>query len=102
MSEYTFPAVFHEEDNGTYSINFPDILAAWTVGENLADGITMAEDCLSLMLYEIRNRGEEMPKPSTEEFMKQCFSGDTIIMIDGDPDFYERYFAEYHPEESDE
>lgn len=100
MADYIYPAVFEAEDNGGFSIYFPDIENCYTCAENYADGLSAAEDVLSLMLYELRKEGEDIPEPSTKEETLENYPDSKVVMIEGDPDFYERYFAEYHPEVS--
>ena len=51
MAKYVYPAVLTQEENGMYSVKFPDIEGCYTSGENLADALFMAEDALALMLY---------------------------------------------------
>ena len=48
---YVYPAIFTPEDNGKFNIRFPDIENCFTYGENLEDGMIMAEDVLALMIY---------------------------------------------------
>ncbi len=43
MAKYIYPAIFTPE-NGQFSIYFPDIENCFTCGDNLEDGINMAED----------------------------------------------------------
>lgn len=50
-SVYIYPAIFTPEDKGMYSISFPDIENCCTCGDNLEDGMMMAEDALALMIY---------------------------------------------------
>lgn len=64
MAQYVYPAIFTEED-GSYSITFPDIENCFTSAENLGDGIKMANDVLCLMLYEMEESGETIPAPSS-------------------------------------
>ncbi len=47
-----------------YSINFPDFEACFTQGENLQDGLDMANDVLCLTLYDLEESSSEIPKPS--------------------------------------
>lgn len=61
---YAYPAIFTREDDGTYSISFPDVDGCYTQGDNIADGLHMAEDALALMLYEYEKSGETLPSPS--------------------------------------
>ena len=66
MSIYIYPAIFTKEETG-YSINFPDIDSCYTMGEDLKDGLEMAEDVLSLMLSIYEKEGKIIPKPSPIE-----------------------------------
>ena len=101
MSDYIYPAIFTNEGSCGFGVAFPDLEDCATSGECLAEAITNAEDALSLMLYEMRKDGEEIPDPSLEDDIRDEYSDADIVMsIEGDPDFYERYFAEYHPEVS--
>ena len=69
MSIYIYPAIFAKEEKG-YSINFPDIDSCYTMGEDLKDGLEMAEDVLSLMLSGYEKEGKTIPKPSPIEGIK--------------------------------
>ena len=64
MAKYIYPAVFTLEDEGGYSINFPDIECCYTSAETLEEGLKMAEDVLCLMLYEMEENGKAIPKAS--------------------------------------
>lgn len=64
MAKYVYPAVFTAEDNGLYSINFPDIESCYTSGEGLADALDMASDVLCLRMYTIENENGAIPVPS--------------------------------------
>lgn len=66
MSIYIYPAIFTKEETG-YSINFPDIDSCYTMGEDLKDGLEMAEDVLSLMLSGYEKEGKVIPNPSPIE-----------------------------------
>ena len=64
MNRYSYPAVFTPEENGAYSVNFPDLEGCYTCGDNLADAIMMAEDALAFTLYGYEKGGKEIPKQS--------------------------------------
>lgn len=64
MAKYVYPAVFTEEAEGGYSVNFPDIPSCYTSGETLAEAFEMANDVLCLRLYDIEEQGEHIPEPS--------------------------------------
>ena len=64
MAKYAYPAVFTAEEDGQYSINFPDLEGCYTCGESIEDGIEMAEDALALVMYGYEKDGKEIPEPS--------------------------------------
>ena len=64
MAKYIYPAIFTPEVNGQFSICFPDIENCFTCGDNLEDGIRMAEDVLSLTLTQLEDKGHKIPNAS--------------------------------------
>ena len=64
MAKYIYPAVFTPEDGGKFSIHFPDIDGCYTCGDNLADGMEMAQDALALMLTHLEDEKREIPAAS--------------------------------------
>ena len=66
MAKYAYPAIFTPEDDGGFSIIFPDLEGCYTCGDNMVDGLTMAEDVLALVLYGYEKDGREIPAPSKE------------------------------------
>lgn len=64
MSKYVYPAIFTKEENGSFSVEFPDIEGCFTCGDDLLDAIEMAEDALALMLYHYEQENRSIPEPS--------------------------------------
>ena len=64
MAKYAYPAIFTPENDGGFSIHFPDLEGCYTCGDNIADGLTMAEDALALVLYGYEKDGRDIPLPS--------------------------------------
>lgn len=64
MAKYIFPAIFSQEDNGSFSVSFPDIDNCYTQGDDLQDAYEMAEDVLCLFLYKMEEASENIPTPS--------------------------------------
>ncbi|MBS6195483.1 MAG: type II toxin-antitoxin system HicB family antitoxin [Clostridiales bacterium] len=64
MAKYVYPAVFSPEENGAYSVFFPDLEGCYTCGDNLQDAIIMAEDVLAFVLYDQERDGINIPEPS--------------------------------------
>ena len=61
--KYIYPAIFHKDDSGRFSVLFPDFDVA-TCGDDLDDAIAMAEECLALQLKGLKEDGEAFPTPS--------------------------------------
>ncbi len=64
MGKYVYPAVFTPEEAGKYFVYFPDIDGCYTCGDDLADGMEMAEDALALMLTHLEDEQREIPSAS--------------------------------------
>ena len=64
MNKFFYPAVFHPEEDGGYSVDFPDLLGCVTEGKTLAEAIQMAEDALGIYMYSLKEDKEQAPEPS--------------------------------------
>jgi len=62
--KYVYPAIFRPEDDGGFCIFFPDIGRGATQGDDMVDGMKMAEDFLCSVLYDIEQEKADIPKPS--------------------------------------
>jgi len=91
MAKYTYPAVFEYEDEGGYSIFFPDIEGCYTQAEDISEGIENASDALCLMLYELEKKGMQIPKPSSLKTI-QAGEDDIVTLIACDTRFYKNYY----------
>lgn len=89
MAKYIYPAIFTPEENGKFSIKFPDIDGCYTYGDNLADGMEMAQDALALMLTHLEDEKREIPVAS---FINDLTvnSGEFTNYISCDTDVYRR------------
>lgn len=66
MAKYAYPAIFTPEQDGGFSIYFPDLDGCYTCGDDMVDGLTMAQDVLALVLYGYEKDNREIPQPSKE------------------------------------
>ena len=64
MNKFTYPAVFTPEENGAYSVFFPDFDSCYTCGDTLTDSIYMAEDVLAFTIYTMQKEGKTLPEAS--------------------------------------
>lgn len=64
MAKYIYPAIFTPEDEGGYSVVYPDLKGCYTCGDTLEDGLEMAADALALMLVNLEDESKEIPIPT--------------------------------------
>lgn len=62
-----YPAVFQAEEEGGFSIFFPDVDGCITQGEDMNDGYEMAFDALGNMLSYLDEQGKAIPRPSSPQ-----------------------------------
>ena len=62
--KYVYPAVFTPEDNGQFSVYFPDLEGCYTSGDHLGDAIYMAGDVLAMTLVSYEDKAKIIPVPS--------------------------------------
>ena len=58
-----YPAVFCPEDDGRFSVIFPDLNDLATYGESLADAFAMAQEACGQYLFTSLRDGEALPTP---------------------------------------
>jgi predicted RNase H-like HicB family nuclease len=88
--KYIYPANFIEDDNGTLNVNFPDFESCFTYGSGLSDALDMAEDVLSLTLYDMEQNGVTPPMPSDIRHIHH--TGGFLTLVRCDTGDYTKYF----------
>lgn len=63
MTKYIYPAIFSKDEEG-YLVHFPDLEKCYTRGDTLEEAMEMAEDVLSLVMYEYERRMKMIPEPT--------------------------------------
>ncbi len=91
MASYIYPAIFAKEENGIYSINFPDFEACFTQGDDIQDGLTMANDVLNLTLYSMEENGQEIPI-STDPSSIIVEDNEFVTLVSCDTLEYRKFF----------
>jgi predicted RNase H-like HicB family nuclease len=91
MARYTYPAIFEKEQEGGYSIYFPDVEGCYTQADDVTEGIENASDALCLMLYELEKQGKPIPEATN---IKDIINNgeDILTLIACDTKFYKNYF----------
>ena len=89
--KYAYIAVFTPDENGVFSVNFPDLQGCYTSGDDMADAVYMAQDVLNLTLYDLEQDGKTIPKASKPQEVKT--TGEQFAsVIAVDTDTYRRYY----------
>ena len=89
MTKYLYPAIFTKEQEGGYSVNFPDVEGAYTCGDTMLDAYNMAEDVLALNLFSMLEQGKELPKSTEVEAIK-VDENSTVMLVKTDMQYYRR------------
>jgi len=89
--KYVYPAIFHAEPEGGFSVFFPDINRGATQGDTISECIEMAEDFLCLALYHMEEDKQQIPDASN---IKQIEVGedDIVTLISVDTETYRRFY----------
>ena len=64
MPKYLYPAVFDPNENGGYTVTFPDLPGCVTEGDTLDEALQMAAEAMALHLYGLERDGDQIPAPS--------------------------------------
>ncbi len=93
MAKYVYQAIFTPEEEGGYSVRFPDIQNCFTGSETLAGAMEMANDVLCLMLYDLEQSNAEIPAASSVAAMQsQTEEGEFVTLISCDTIAYRKFY----------
>lgn len=62
--QYEYPCVLAPENDGGFSVSFPDVPEALTCGNSRAEALALAEEALAVALGEYMKSREGVPLPS--------------------------------------
>ena len=63
--EYIYPAIFHANDDGSYTITYPDLPGCISEGKSLGNAIFMAESALTQWIKYLIDKKQELPEASS-------------------------------------
>lgn len=89
--KYAFTGVFNPEENGAFSVYFPDLKGCNTCGDNMPDAINMAGDALCLWLYDMEQNNADIPKATPPKKIKTDGEEFTTV-IAVDTETYRRFY----------
>lgn len=64
MSEYVFPAIFHPNEDRTFTITYPDLPGCISEGKSLGNAMYMAQSALTQWIEYLTDKEMEIPAPS--------------------------------------
>ena len=64
MKEYVYPAIFHKNDDGSYTITYPDLPGCISEGKDLGNAMYMAESALTQWVEYLIDKKKEIPEAS--------------------------------------
>ena len=59
--KYAYPAIFTPAEDGGFDVKVPSLPGCRTCGDDLPDAIFMAEDAVSMWLWDAENKRETIP-----------------------------------------
>jgi predicted RNase H-like HicB family nuclease len=65
--EYVYPAIFHTNPDGSYTITFPDLPGCISEGKSLENALDMAHSALYEWLEYCKDKKLAVPKPSAPQ-----------------------------------
>jgi len=89
--KYAYTAIFTPEENGLYSVSFPDLPGCYTSGDDMSDAVYMAQDVLNLTLYDLEQDNKPIPKASKPQDLSTSGEQFTSV-IAVDTDTYRRFY----------
>ena len=87
--KYIYPAIFTEEEEGGYSVDFPDIQGCFTCGDTLEEALYMANDVLSLILMDLEDNKKDIPAASDAKDIS-VNDDEFVSLVQSDTEQYRR------------
>ena len=81
--EYVYPALFHKNKNGSYTVVYPDLPGCITEGKTLGNAMYMAQSALTQWLGYLIDKKQEIPKASPAQNVKTSI-GEFVNLICAD------------------
>ena len=68
--EYVYPAIFHKNDDESYTIVYPDLPGCISEGKTLGNAMYMAQSALTQWIGYLTDKKQEIPKASSVQEVK--------------------------------
>ena len=64
MTEYVYPALFHSNEDGSFTITFPDLPGCISEGKSLGNAMYMAQSALTQWIEYLTDKKQDVPTAS--------------------------------------
>lgn len=64
MLEYVYPAIFHKNNDNSYTVIFPDLSGCITEGKSLGEAMRMAQSAINQWIEYSKDKNLQIPKPT--------------------------------------
>ncbi len=64
MAEYVYPAVFHPNEDGSFTITYPDLPGCISEGKSLGNAMYMAQSALTQWIEYLTDKKQDVPAAS--------------------------------------
>ena len=61
MAEYVYPAIFHPNEDGSFTITYPDLPGCISDGKSLGNAMYMAQSALTQWIEYLTDKKQEIP-----------------------------------------
>ncbi len=72
MAEYVYPAIFHKNEEETYTITFPDLPGCISEGKNVGNAICMAQSALTQWMEYLIDKKQDIPQATHDIKVGPC------------------------------
>lgn len=67
MTEYVYPAIFHPNEDGSFTITYPDLPGCISEGKSLGNAMYMAQSALTQWVEYLNDKKEPIPPASPQK-----------------------------------
>lgn len=83
MNEYVYPALFHPNEDGTFTITYPDLPGCVSEGKSVGNAIFMAQSALTQWIEYLTDKKQSIP-PASQAQNITTSQGEFVNLIRAD------------------
>lgn len=85
MGKYIFQAILTPEEEGGYSVEFPDLPGCFSCGDTFNDAVAMGADAAKTYVTSLLGHGEAVPEPRRHP--RPLDTEDVMVFFETDPSY---------------